>query len=105
EATGDVGLEARILALGVERRAAPLGRRQRDLRPRVFEYIVGRSELLPPETRVSTGVAEPVMRRQNHQDLHGGLLWPFGRALHGRYRQPRPSRRGARRRDPAEALL
>src|SRR5262245_15319277 len=27
------------------------------------------------------------MRRQNHQDFHGGLLWPFGCDLHGRYRQ------------------
>src|SRR5262249_35815701 len=105
EPTGDVGLESRLVALGIKWRTAALGRCEGNLRARILEDVVRRGELLQPKAGLSAGVAELVMRRQNHQDFHGGLLWPFGRDLHGRYRQPRPSRRGARRRDPAEALL
>src|SRR5262245_26638773 len=42
EATGGVRLEARILALRIERRTAALGRGQSDLRARVLKLIVGR---------------------------------------------------------------
>src|SRR5262252_1242502 len=42
EATGGVRLEARILALRIERRTAALGRGQSDLRARGFKLIVGR---------------------------------------------------------------
>src|SRR5262245_7542134 len=62
EATGDVGLEVRILALGIERRAAAFGRCQRDLHPRVLENIVGRGQLLQPEAGFASGVAKLVMR-------------------------------------------
>src|SRR5262249_13760136 len=49
EATSDVRLEARILALGIERRTTALGRGQSDLRARVLKLIVGRGQLLQPE--------------------------------------------------------
>src|SRR5215510_11781277 len=62
EATGDVGLEAWILALGIERRTTALGRGQSDLRARVFKLIVGRGQLLQPEPGLAAGVAELVVR-------------------------------------------
>src|SRR5215813_11426797 len=74
EATGDVRLEARILALGIERWTTALGRGQRDLRARALEFVVGRGQLLQPESGLATGVAELVVGCQNHQDLHGRLL-------------------------------
>src|SRR5215475_3423723 len=74
EATGDVRLEARILALGIERRTTALGRSQSDLRARVLKFIVGRGQLLQPEPGLAAGVAELVVGGQNHQDFHGRLL-------------------------------
>src|SRR5262245_3684031 len=62
EATGDVRLEAWILALGIERRTTALGRGQSDLRARVFKLIVGRGQLLQPEPGLAAGVAELVVR-------------------------------------------
>src|SRR5262245_448006 len=58
EATGEVRLEARILALGIERRTTALGRGQSDLYARIFKLIIRRSQLLQPEAGRSTGVAE-----------------------------------------------
>src|SRR5262249_17226797 len=45
EATGDVRLEARILALGIERWTTALGRGQSDLRARVLKLIIRRGQL------------------------------------------------------------
>ena len=39
EATGDIGLETRILTLGIERRTTALGRGEDDLRARIFKLI------------------------------------------------------------------
>ena len=84
EATGDVRLEARILALGIERRTTALGRGQSDLRARVLKFIVGRGQLLQPEPGLAAGVAELVVGGQNHQDFHGRLLCSiFGTASLG----------------------
>src|SRR5262245_43057617 len=74
ETTGDVRLEAWILALGVERWTTALGRGQSDLRARVLKFIVGRGQLLQPEPGLTAGVAELVVGGQNHQDFHGRLL-------------------------------
>src|SRR5262249_14386827 len=61
EATGDVRLEARILALGIERRTTALGRGQSDLRARVLKLIIRRGQLLQPEPGLAAGVAELVV--------------------------------------------
>ena len=49
EPTGDVGLEARLVALGIERRAPALGRCEGDLGTDIFEDIVRRRRFLQPE--------------------------------------------------------
>ena len=59
EATGDVRLEARILALGIERRTTALGRGQSDLRARVLKLIIRRGQLLQPEPGLAAG---PMLR-------------------------------------------
>src|SRR6185436_3522382 len=74
EATGYVRLEARILALGIERRTTALWRSKSDLRARVLELIVGRGQLLQPEAGLAAGVAKLVVGGQNHQDFHGRFL-------------------------------
>src|SRR5215813_128015 len=74
EATGDVRLEARILALGIERRTTALGRGQSDLRARVLKLIIRRGQLLQPEASLTARVAKLVVGGQNHQDFHGRLL-------------------------------
>lgn len=56
EATGDVRLEARILALGIERRTTALGRGQSDLRARVLKLIIRRGQLLQPEPGLAAGL-------------------------------------------------
>src|SRR5215831_6526685 len=61
EATGDVSLEARILALGVERRTTALWGGQGDLRARVLKLIVGCGQLLEPEPGLAAGAAELVV--------------------------------------------
>src|SRR5215475_11338555 len=57
EATGDVRLEAWILALGIEWRTTALGRGQSDLRARVFKLIVGRMSALPPKADICSATA------------------------------------------------
>jgi hypothetical protein len=54
----DVGLEVRLVALGIERRAAALGRCEGDLGPSILENIVRRSEVLQPEAGLAARVAE-----------------------------------------------
>jgi hypothetical protein len=58
EPTGDVGLEGRLVALGIERRAPALGRCEGDLGAGIFEDIVRRCQFLQPEAGLSPGVAE-----------------------------------------------
>src|SRR5262245_33648474 len=61
EATGDVRLKARILALRIERRTAALGRGQSDLRAGVLKLIIRRGQFLQPEPGLAAGVAELVV--------------------------------------------
>src|SRR5262245_32329367 len=61
EATGDFRLEARILALGIERRTTALGRGQSNRRARILKLIIGRGQLLQPEPGLAAGVAELVV--------------------------------------------
>jgi hypothetical protein len=73
EPTGDVGLEVRLVALGIERRPAALGGSEGDLGAGVLEDIVRRRQFLQPETSLATCVAELVVRGKNHQDFHDAL--------------------------------
>src|SRR5262249_1906642 len=61
EATSDVRLKVRILALGIERRTTTLGRGQSNLRARVLKNIIRRGQLLQPKARLAAGVAELVV--------------------------------------------
>jgi len=54
---GDVGLEARLVALGIERRAAALRRCEGDLSAGVFEDIIWRRQFLEPETGLAPRIA------------------------------------------------
>src|SRR5215472_13042888 len=74
ELTGDVGLESRLVALGIKWRTAALGRCEGNLRARILEDVVRRGELLQPEAGLAPGIAELVVGGQNHQDLHHALL-------------------------------
>src|SRR5262249_44454844 len=74
EATGDVGLKAGVLALGIERRAAALGRNEGDLGAGGLEHVVWRSQLLHPETSLAAPIAELVVRGQTHHDFHAGTF-------------------------------
>jgi hypothetical protein len=73
EPPDDVGLEVRLVALGIERRATALGRCEGDLGAGILEDIVRRSEFLQPEAGLATRIAEPVVRSKNHQDFHNSL--------------------------------
>jgi hypothetical protein len=66
ESPGDVGLEVRLVALRIERRATALGRGEGDLGPSILENIVGRREFLQPEAGLATRVAELIVRGKNH---------------------------------------
>jgi len=61
KAVGVFGLEIRLIALGVQRRQPPFGRRQRQLKPRIDKGVVGRGQLFQPETSRTTSIAELVM--------------------------------------------
>ena len=74
EPPGDVRLEVRLVALGIERRAAALRRCEGDLGAGILENVVGRGEFLQPEAGFATRVAELVVRSQNHQDFHKALF-------------------------------
>src|SRR5215472_4156319 len=74
ELTGDVGLESRLVALGIKWRTAALGRGEGNLRARIVEDVVRRGELLQPKAGLPPGVAEMVVGGQNHQDFHYALL-------------------------------
>jgi len=72
--TGDVGLEARLVALGLERRVPALGRCEGYLGAGILEDIVRRRQFLQPEAGLAPGVAELVVGGKNHQDFHNALL-------------------------------
>src|SRR5262249_29696729 len=74
EASGDIGLEAGILALGIEWRTTAFGRCEGDLRTHGLKFIVGRGQFFQPEPGLAASVAELVVGGQNHQDFHGRLL-------------------------------
>jgi hypothetical protein len=82
EPTGDVGLEGRLVALGIERRAPALGRCKGDLGAGIFEDILRRCQFLQPEASLPSRIAELVVGGKNHQDFHDALLslvveeWP-----------------------------
>ena len=61
EPTGDVGLEARLVALWIERRARALGRCKGDLGAGIFEDIVRCRQFLQPEAGLAPRVAELVV--------------------------------------------
>ncbi len=61
EAAREVGLEARLVALGIERRLPALGRGKHDLGAGILEGVVGRGELLEPEAGLAAGVAKLVV--------------------------------------------
>jgi hypothetical protein len=65
EPTGDVGLEARLVALGIEWRAAALRRCEGNLGARILEDVVRRGELLQPEAGLAPGLAELVVGGQS----------------------------------------
>jgi hypothetical protein len=69
-----VGLKVWLVALRIERRLAALWRGEHDLGAGFLERVVGGGELLEPEARLTAGVAELVVRGQNHQDLHNLVL-------------------------------
>ena len=54
--------------------APALGRCEGDLSAGIFEDIIRRRQFLQPEAGLAAGVAELVVRGQNHQDLHSILL-------------------------------
>jgi len=65
-----VGAELGLVALGVERRTAALGRGERDLRAGILEDVVGGCKLFEPEAGSASGVAELVVGGDDHQYFH-----------------------------------
>ena len=76
EPAGGVSLHLRLRARRVDGRLAAAGRGEGDLVAGVREDIVGRGELLEPEPGLAAGVAQLVVRGEDHQDA--GHVWgPF----------------------------
>ena len=69
-----VGLKAWFVAFRIERWLAAFRRGKHDISAGFLERVVGGGELFEPETRFTAGVAELVVRGQNHQNLHKLLL-------------------------------
>jgi hypothetical protein len=65
-----VGLIVGIVASGIDRGMATLGRRHGDLCTGIRERIVGGGELFKPETGRLAGISKHIVRSQNQQDLH-----------------------------------
>src|SRR6516162_9359060 len=70
-----VGLKVRLVALRIEGRLVALRRGEHNLGAGFFESVVRGGELFEPEARLAAGVAELVVRGQNHQDFHELLLY------------------------------
>ena len=66
EAAGVLGLGAFVIAFGVKRGLAALGRGEGEFRAAILEGVIGRGEFLEPETGLFAGVAEFVMGGQDH---------------------------------------
>ena len=73
EAEREVGAEFGLVALGVERRTAALRGGESDLGPGVLEDEIGCSELFEPEAGLASGVAQLVVRGDDHQYFHSCL--------------------------------
>ena len=73
-----VGLRVVGIARGVDRRLPALGRGERDIGPRVLEHVIGCRKLLEPETGLVAGIAEIVMRCQDHEDFHTDFSFSGG---------------------------
>ena len=71
EAARGIGLRRHVVALGVERRLSAQRRGQGEPGARVLEHVVRRCELFEPEAGLVAGVAELVVRGEDHQDVHG----------------------------------
>src|SRR5262249_37578368 len=68
------GLALRCVADRVERRLPPVGRGAGHCRPGIEKGVVGRGALAEPEAGLASRVAELVVRRDDHQDLHAYLV-------------------------------
>src|SRR5580700_4682060 len=69
------GLIFRQIAFRIEWRLPTFRRGQRQLNSSITEYEIRRRELLQPEASLAAGVAQLIMRRQDHQYLHVLLLF------------------------------
>jgi len=74
ETPGQIRLERRLVALGVERRLPTLGRGQHDFGAGVLEGVIRGSQLFEPETGLEAGAAQFVVRGEDHEDFH--LIFP-----------------------------
>src|SRR5512133_2237175 len=68
EAAHRVGLQGRIIALGIEWGLSSFGRGEGDVHPGVLEDVVRSGELLQPESGLPARAAEPIVRSENHQN-------------------------------------
>jgi hypothetical protein len=88
-----MGRGAGLVAFGVKGRLAALGRSERDISPGIDKREIRRSEFFEPETGFVAGIAELVVRGQNHGDFHsiGVKKWMAMPAEKTRpRRRPRP---------------
>jgi hypothetical protein len=69
----EVGAEFGLVALGVKRRASALRGCERDINAGILEDVIGSCKLFEPEARLSSGIAQLVVRWDNHQHLHDCL--------------------------------
>ena len=67
-------LEIGLITLRIERRLAAFGRSQNNVRSGVPENIVGGGKLFRSEAGLFTGIPELIVRSQNRQNTHVGLL-------------------------------
>ena len=74
KAAGKVGLKFRFVAFRIERRLTAFRRGEHDLGAGVLKHEIRRRQFLEPEAGLSAGVAELVVRGENHQDLHDEVL-------------------------------
>ena len=74
KAAGKVGLKPRFVALRIERRLTAFRRGEHDLGAGVLEHEIRRRQFLEPEACLSAGVAELIVRGENHQDFHNEVL-------------------------------
>ena len=78
EPPGVIGLRIIGIARRIKRRLPALGRSQRDLRPGILEHIIRRGKFLEPEAGLLAGVAQLVVRCQNHKNVHWNAFFCCG---------------------------